>query len=310
MNEQTQKHYDAEAGKFMDNYYGKTPIMPHNKVRVDIILKRFKEIGAKVVVDAGCGSGYPMIRMLDEGMEAYGFDISIKMLEECRRNILKAGYYPNILFMDLEEGIPFNDVRTEAEKNPGREGKGFGSMKFKDFGSMEFKGFGSMEFDAMMMHGPLSHAIDDKRLLTNASCMLKDGGTIMCEARNELMSVFSMNEYTQRFFLKMIEADKLPDVLRGKVEEFYSKFKGSGELSPWKVPYPINMHNPLTIRDLFKECGFIVKKLHFSHYHCLPPMFEKENPKLYRELSLKFESVDDWRGYFMASTFLVEAVRG
>ncbi|GAF96558.1 unnamed protein product, partial [marine sediment metagenome] len=167
------------------------------------------------------------------------------------------------------------------------------------------------KFDTMMMHGPLMHCRSERKLLTNAGKMLKTGGTLLCEARNELMSVFSMNEYSQRFFLKLVEAEKLPNPLKKEVIKFYSRFKGSGlkTSQPWDAKYPTRFHNPFTVGELFKECGFSVKKFHFAHYHCLPPIFKKEYPKLYYKLSVKMENPNDWRGYLMASTFIVEAKR-
>ena len=60
-------------------------------------------------------------------------------------------------------------------------------------------------------------------------------------------------------------------------------------------------------KEIFNPVGFHVDRIHFYHYHALPPIFEKKNPELFRELSLKMEKPDDWRGYFMASAFVVEA---
>jgi len=47
--------------------------------------------------------------------------------------------------------------------------------------------------------------------------------------------------------------------------------------------------------------------IHFYHYHALPPIFQSKHPQLFRELSLKLENPSDWKGYLMASAYVVEA---
>jgi hypothetical protein len=69
-------------------------------------------------------------------------------------------------------------------------------------------------------------------------------------------------------------------------------------------------HNPLNIKPLFAAAGLKTEDIYFYHYHAIPPMFEKENPLLFREASLAMEDdPHDWRGYFMASAFVIEAVK-
>ena len=37
------------------------------------------------------------------------------------------------------------------------------------------------------------------------------------------------------------------------------------------------------------------------------PIFEQKNPKLFRELSFKMENTNNWKGYLMASAYVIEA---
>ena len=50
-----------------------------------------------------------------------------------------------------------------------------------------------------------------------------------------------------------------------------------------------------------------VEKIHFYHYHSMPPIFEKKYPKIFRKTSMKLEKPDNWKGYFLSSAFVVEA---
>ena len=56
--------------------------------------------------------------------------------------------------------------------------------------------------------------------------------------------------------------------------------------------------------SIFATAGFREVEVLFYHYHCLPPMFERELPELFRRQSVAMEDPRDWRGYFMASAFI------
>jgi SAM-dependent methyltransferase len=48
------------------------------------ILKRLKDVGAKRVLDAGCGTGRHVAALLREGLDAHGADVSEDMLAQAR----------------------------------------------------------------------------------------------------------------------------------------------------------------------------------------------------------------------------------
>jgi hypothetical protein len=68
-------------------------------------------------------------------------------------------------------------------------------------------------------------------------------------------------------------------------------------------------HNPLVLREQFAAAGFSNVRVLFYHYHCMPPMFEARMPEIFRKLSMEMENPNDWRGYFMASAFIVTGQR-
>ena len=49
-----------------------------------------------------------------------------------------------------------------------------------------------------------------------------------------------------------------------------------------------------------------IDKIHFYHFHAMPPIFEKKYPELFRKLSKKLEKSNSWKGYFLSSAFVVE----
>ena len=91
----------------------------------------------------------------------------------------------------------------------------------------------------------------------------------------------------------------------GVSEEKYNKtFKSIDDSNVYS-----SVHNPLDIDSLLEKAGLIKKGIYFYHYHVLPPIFEHKMPVYFREQSWKLENPSDWRGYFLASNFIVHAVK-
>jgi hypothetical protein len=64
-------------------------------------------------------------------------------------------------------------------------------------------------------------------------------------------------------------------------------------------------HNPFLLRQQAHEQGLTDVEVLFYHYHALPPMLESVAPDLFRRASLAMEDPRDWRGYVMASAFVL-----
>jgi hypothetical protein len=48
-----------------------------------------------------------------------------------------------------------------------------------------------------------------------------------------------------------------------------------------------------------------IDKIHY--YHSMPPIFEKKYPKIFKHTSIKLEKLNNWKGLFLCSAFVVEA---
>ena len=64
--------------------------------------------------------------------------------------------------------------------------------------------------------------------------------------------------------------------------------------------FVINIEN-----DLFTPNGMKIDKIHY--YHSMPPIFEKKYPKIFKHTSIKLEKLNNWKGLFLCSAFVVEA---
>ena len=69
-------------------------------------------------------------------------------------------------------------------------------------------------------------------------------------------------------------------------------------------------HNPLDLGELLEQHGFGSVRFHWYHYHPAPPMLTGAIGETeYRKGSFDLEHEDTWRGMFLCSAGLIEAVK-
>jgi len=279
-----ERYYDQEASDYVHMYEKDYLSYPANVIRLEIVTKRLLENKVKSVLDVGCGTCGPMIRILKEGLQCIGFDLSRKMVKKGKQELKKAGYDPNLIsVVDIESG----------------------------------KNLPKQKFDSVVALGVFPHIVNEKKALQNIAKLLNKKDKVYIEFRNDLFASYTLNKYSIDFFLNMvIDLKSLPNSLQNDVVKFYNKMLGADKnmvRKKGKIHYTdilAKFKNPLTIsKELFQPCGFEVNDILFYHYHALPPIFEKKDPRLFKKLSLKIENPHDWRGYLMASAFVVEATK-
>ena len=65
---------------------------PANLIRLRLIIKRLNENKSKKVLDAGCGSAIPMIKLLKKGFDVRGFDFTKQMVDFGKYELKSAKY--------------------------------------------------------------------------------------------------------------------------------------------------------------------------------------------------------------------------
>jgi hypothetical protein len=145
---------------------------------------------------------------------------------------------------------------------------------------------------------------------------------VVVEARNQLFALFTLNRYSYDLFAKDLigepKSPQAPDdaALQDALAELRTHFrmdlppirKGK-EGEPGYDEVLSRAHNPLILSRAFTSAGFTNVRTLFYHFHCFPPMLQSRFPEFFREESLAREEPDDWRGYFMASAFLIAGER-
>jgi SAM-dependent methyltransferase len=277
------EYYDQEAEHYIDLYRGdrmEREVYPANDIRLEIIVSRLRELGVRRVLDVGCGSGGPLVRFLEEGFDAVGIDFSTGMVEAAQK------------------------VLSEAEQEPDRAAHG-------DVERAETLPPGP--FDAIVATGVFPHNLDDAAAYGSLRARLAPDGVALIEYRNALMSLFSLNRYSEPFFWHdLVRGDDLPEPLRAATREYLAgKFETPVESvgKPREIEYTdilARFHNPLILAGEVGAMGFELQRIHWYHFHAAPPALERENRVPFWERSLALEDPQDWRGAFLASAFVAE----
>ena len=92
MKRSAEEYYDQEAKQYKKMYEPGYEKYPANLIRLRLIIKRLNENKSKKVLDAGCGSAIPMIKLLKKGFDVRGFDFSKQMVDFGKYELKSAKY--------------------------------------------------------------------------------------------------------------------------------------------------------------------------------------------------------------------------
>jgi len=268
------KEFFEENVKRWDDYYDKKEGNPykHNLSILKSILENYDK--TKTILDLGCGTGVPLLEFLRMGFSAKGCDFTDSAINISKSKMRENRYNENFVFkLDIEDSSTLTNEK----------------------------------FDIITSVGLFPHVADEKQVLQNTKRLLNKHGTVLLQFRNDLFNLFTLNAYSENFFKRLVDFDTLPDVFKSQLDKFYKKTLLAETINA-QFGILSKFHNPLTIKnELFSPMGFEVKNIYFFHYHRLPPIFQKDDTKLFRKLSDEIEDPTDWRGHFLASSFIIEA---
>jgi SAM-dependent methyltransferase len=291
------KCYSTWGSTYYNDFYTENASYP--PVHRDMIKTLLCEANAQSVLEAGCGPASLLRYFADLHIELYGFDLTPEMLAEGKRVFQEMGLDPDRLWQGSV--LDPASFRQPTGKNP--------------------------PFDAAICTGVFPHipADQDIRVIKYLHDAVPPGGLVIIEARNQFFSLFTLNRYSHQFFmndliriedLKKKAADKTPQ-LEKAMDQLTKQFrtdlppiqKGkSGE--PGYDEVLSRTHNPLVLKEQFENTGFKDVKILFYHFHCIPPMFSNEIKEFFLQESIAMEkNSSDWRGFFMASAFLLAGKR-
>ncbi len=249
---------------------------PANVKRLQIFINLIKKYRPKKIIDAGCGAGMPLIAIKKKGFNIVGYDKASNMVEEAKKNLNKHNLPTNLVFYDDFE-------KPKLIKN--------GSA------------------DCILGMGAFFYARNFRQTIKNQSKNLKKNGRMIFSLRNRLFDVSTLNDYTSRFLNEIYETKKLKKSWQGKYKKLFNSFSNRKNYKLKNIDdegvYSL-VHNPLTIGKELNDLGLKCEGLYFYHFHPFPPIFENLDQLYFRKISLKMENPTDWRGFLLASGFVVD----
>lgn len=288
--------YSTWSDNYYTDYYTNKAAYP--PIHREIVRKLLLKAKAKNVLDAGCGPASMLRDINGKKIDRFGFDLTPEMVEEGNRILRKQGESGDRIWRGSV--LSAKSFRAPLPKAP-------------------------KLFDAALCIGVFPHIPEESDLavMKNLRAAVKPGGLVAIEARNKLFSLFTLNRYSHDFFCRELigeDIKKRAKKERANIDACLSKMKDYFQMDmppirkgkkdePGYDQVLSRTHNPLVLKEQFASLGFRDVRVLFYHFHALPPLFERQLPKFFRTASLAMEERDDWRGYFMASAFLLVGTR-
>ena len=250
---------------------------PADVKRLEIFKSLIKKHKPKTIVDAGCGAGMPLIQIKKMGFNITGYDKAKNMVKEAKANLIK---------YKLPE-------------------------KLIDIGNFENpKHIKDNSIDCILGMGTFYYSKNFIQTLKNQRKKLKKNGRLIFSLRNQLFDIATLNNYSIKFFSNLYEINKTKNTLKKK---YLRLFQGYSDRKKFKLKniddsqVYSKTYNPLTIENLIlSKVGLKCNGIYFYHFHALPPIFENIDKINFRKQSFKIEKPNDWRGFFIASGFVVD----
>lgn len=285
-------HYDGSASTYADQYdeskIWTNEEYPANFFRLKMVRRILADAGVKSLYEHGVGDATPLVTVASDGIRVAGNDVSPEMVKFARANMEEHKLDPNL--------INLLDVQNPDALAQERERAG--------------------DFEAVMALGVIPHVSDDHAFVSSMDLFLQPGGRLILQFRNSMFSMFTFNRLTKEFIMDELLND-VPDSVRQVVETDLNQ-----RLAVDKPPLRTRptgdgydeilsrFHNPFELSELVKSMGYSDLKFHWYNYHPAYPMIAGQiDPKVYRQAQMDLEGDNSWRGMFLCSAGVIEAVK-
>lgn len=257
--------------------------------RRQIYIRILEETKADNILDIGCGGGRTVLDALELGRKVQGIEPIEPLVRAAKALLAESGQDSALIKqMDMAE---------------------LGHWKPFTWGTVT-------------MLSILPHVSQDKWEVTHEylTRLVGKGGYFIASYRNDLFDLFTFNSFTIDFIVNILW--NCPSLQGFHSSESVEEFKKL--IHNPDIPGPFHTDardksfgkltrvnaNPLEMPTYLRRFGLRVQKTYFYNYHCAPPLLRKTIHD-YRLLShnMDKEMSEDWRGHFMASTFVICAIK-
>ena len=250
-----------------------------------IYLNVLEETGADRILDVGCGGGQTVLDALEMGRAVKGIEPTKALVDSAQELLRTNGYEGDVISQN--DLLALNQWPSHS--------------------------FGSIVALSVLPHIQESRWDETHQALVN---LIADDGYFIASYRNDLFDLFTFNSFTVDFVINVLFDNQACRPLknravREKIESLISHptIPGPQHTSAQDKSFGLLTRvnsNPLTMPAYLARFGVMQLKLYFFNFHCLPPLVSSSFPDaktFSHEMNLNL--AEDWRGYFMASTFLV-----
>ncbi len=285
-------HYDGSASTYADQYdeskIWTNEEYPANYFRLKLVRRILADAGVKSLYEHGVGDATPLVTIAGDGIRVAGNDVSPEMVKFARTNMTKHGLDP--------EAINLLDVQSHDSIDIEREKAG--------------------SFDAVMALGVIPHVEDDRWFVASMDKFLEPGGRLLLQFRNSMFSMFTFNRLTKEFVMDELLPD-VPESVRkivsADLDHRLAVDKPPKRTRPTGDGYDeilSKFHNPFELLEIVKSFGYKDLQFHWYNYHPAYPMLAGSiDPKVYRQAQMDLEGDTSWRGMFLCSAGLIQAVK-
>ncbi len=285
-------HYDGSASTYADQY-DETKIWtneeyPANYFRLKLVRRILADGGVKSLYEHGVGDATPLVTIAGDGIRVAGNDVSPEMVKVARANMTKHGLDP--------EAINLLDVQSHDSIDVEREKAG--------------------SFDAVMALGVIPHVEDDRWFVASMDKFLEPGGRLLLQFRNSMFSMFTFNRLTKEFVMDELlpeVPESVRQVVSADLDQRLAVDKPPKRTRPTGDGYDeilSKFHNPFELLEIVKSFGYKDLQFHWYNYHPAYPMLAGSiDPKVYRQAQMDLEGDTSWRGMFLCSAGLIQAVK-
>ncbi len=285
-------HYDGSASTYADQY-DETKIWtneeyPANYFRLKLVRRILVDAGVKSLYEHGVGDATPLVTIAGDGIRVAGNDVSPEMVKFARANMTKHGLDP--------EAINLLDVQSHDSIDVEREKAG--------------------SFDAVMALGVIPHVEDDRWFVASMDKFLEPGGRLLLQFRNSMFSMFTFNRLTKEFVMDELLSDvpeSVRQIVSADLDQRLAVDKPPKRTRPSGDGYDeilSKFHNPFELSEIVKSFGYKDLQFHWYNYHPAYPMLAGSiDPKVYRQAQMDLEGDTSWRGMFLCSAGLIQAVK-
>ncbi len=273
------KNYDAESFVPTDDQYA------GDLYRIELVRKLLAQHKPKKVLDVGCGTGEPLMRLIDDGVDVRGFDFSPGMVAQAKEKLKAKGLSESLV--EVGDLLDPEIVKT----------------------------YGAGQYDAVVANGILPYIPERDVPHQHLSALVKPGGLYISAYSNSLFDLFTFNRFTMRFYTEnFIKPLGLSDAENAEIVEQLEKLITNAD-KPTAIPEGardtvfVRGDNPFEIAPDLLNYGLEQIDLLFYKFHALPPLLKGASPQL-REIFMResrayeVDRARDWRGHFLASTFI------